>query len=141
MDIDIIGDILKKMSELQPDSKFVQSLYNQYRERGSLSKKQLEGLENKASKTGAIPISKLATLQAIILRKHAKHKSDLPANPQSLNLPSSLELTNTINNKISAILQKYPAHKRVLYFKIKNEKEGLSITELNELYGFFKILV
>jgi len=142
MDIDIIGDILRKMAELQPGSTFIQSLDQQYRERGSLSKKQLEGLQDKAIRSGAITQPKLATLEAIILRKYAKHRSELPTTPQDPNLiPASVELASSINEKIKAILAKYPEHKRVLYFKMKNEKEGLNAAEIKEIEKFLKILV
>ena len=68
-DIDIILYILKRSVEANPASVFLNSLLNQYQERGSLSKKQLEGLYGKAQKISGISPGKLATLQAIILRK------------------------------------------------------------------------
>jgi len=78
-DVDIVLDILKAVLEAQPLSSFTQSLLHQYQERGGLSKKQLEGLYSKAGKIKSIPPGKLATLEAILLRKHSKHKSELPA--------------------------------------------------------------
>ncbi|HMJ47359.1 MAG TPA: hypothetical protein VK498_08515 [Ferruginibacter sp.] len=140
MEIDIIGDILKKMSELHPGSAFIQSLYRQYQDRGSLSKKQLEGLESKAAKSGDIPPAKMATLQAIILRKHAKHRSEIPVSQEIDLSHASKELSET-NEKINHILAKYPTHKRVLYFKIKTEKEGLTTAEIYELDNFVKLLL
>ena len=76
-DVDIVLDILKAVLEAQPLSSFTQSLLHQYQERGGLSKKQLEGLYNKATKVKSIPPGKLATLEAIILRKHSNIKSAL----------------------------------------------------------------
>ncbi|MEI9957353.1 MAG: hypothetical protein WDM90_13915 [Ferruginibacter sp.] len=77
-DVDIILDVLQQTLAANPTSTFTASLLQQYQERGSLSKKQLEGLHHKASKVNGIAEGKLATLQAIILKKHTKHKSPLP---------------------------------------------------------------
>ena len=79
-DVDIVLDILNIVAEKQPDNQFSQSILKQYQERGGLSKKQLEGLYGKAKRIPEIPQNKLATLEAIILRKHEKQKSELPAN-------------------------------------------------------------
>ena len=49
-DVDIVLDILKAVVEAQPLSSFAKSIHDQYIERGGLSKKQLEGLYNKALK-------------------------------------------------------------------------------------------
>ena len=73
-DVDIVLDILKAVLDAQPLSSFTQSLLHQYQERGGLSKKQLQGLYGKASKINSIPPNKLATLEAIILKKHTKEK-------------------------------------------------------------------
>ena len=126
-EVDIVLDILKAVMEAQPHSTFTQSLHHQYLERGGLSKKQLEGLYGKASKIGTIPQGKLATLEAIILRKHSKHKSELPP-------PTPLYIKDESTGKlISAILEKYPAHKRVLFLKSKyDNNELLSISESGE---------
>ena len=65
-DVDIIMRVLRAYLKERPDSVFVQSLLQQYIERGGLSRKQLEGLHAKASRIEAIPASHLATLEAII---------------------------------------------------------------------------
>ncbi len=134
-DVDIILDILKAVLEAQPLSSFTQSLLNQYQERGGLSKKQLEGLYSKATKVKTIPPGKLATLEAIILRKHSKHKSELPANtPLYVRDEKAGEM-------IAAILDKYPEHKRVLFFKTKYyNNEVLSPADISELEKFYKLL-
>ena len=134
-DVDIILDILKAVLEAQPLSSFTQSLLNQYQERGGLSKKQLEGLYSKAAKVKTIPPGKLATLEAIILRKHSKHKSELPANT-----PLYVRDDKT-GEMITAILAKYPGHKRVLFFKTKyDNNEMLSPADISELGKFYKLL-
>ncbi|MEO7923025.1 MAG: hypothetical protein ABIR30_05055 [Chitinophagaceae bacterium] len=133
-DLDIVMDVLKAVLEAQPQSSFTQSLLRQYQERGGLSKKQLEGLYNKALKLQTIPANKLATLEAIILRKHSKQRSELPA---ATPLYTKDETTGKM---IETILAKHPAHKRVLYFRIKyDNNELLSTTELTELQKFYKL--
>lgn len=133
--MDIVMDVLKAVLEAQPHSTFTQSLLLQYQERGGLSKKQLQGLYGKAVKTPSIPPNKLATLEAIILKKHTKEKSALP---ETTPLYSKDETTG---QQISSILGKYPEHKRVLFFKSKyDNNELLSPAELAELARFVKLL-
>ena len=64
--IDIINEILEDCIIAYPVSSFIISLYKQYGVRGSLSKKQLQGLYGKASKIEGISHGKLGTLEAII---------------------------------------------------------------------------
>lgn len=134
-DVDIVLDILKAVLQAQPGSSFTQSLLHQYQERGGLSKKQLEGLYQKATNVKTIPPNKLATLEAIILRKHTKHKSELPvATPLYVK-------DDEAGKMIEAILAKYPQHKRVLFFKSKfDNNEILSVAEKTELQKFSKLL-
>jgi hypothetical protein len=135
-DVDIVKDILKAVLQAQPLSTFTQSLYYQYRERGGLSKKQLQGLYNKAQKIKTIPPAKLATLEAIILHKHGKHRSALPE------IKPLYKTNEAAGNMISAILQKFPQHKRVLFLSLKfNNNEPLSAAELTELEKFAKLLL
>jgi hypothetical protein len=101
-DVDIINDVLEAALQAYPASVFVKSLYNQYHERGGLSKKQLEGLYHKAAKLPDLAPNKL----------------------------------------INTILEKYPQHKRVLFFKNKyDNNEVLSVTELGELKKFHTLLI
>ena len=134
-DVDIIMDVLKQAQVAYPTSTFVNSLMQQYCERGSLSKKQLEGLHHKSSGIKTIAPGKLATLQAIILKKHAKHRSTVTRVSPVENIDNSyIEL-------VSDILAKYPQHKRVLYFKMKCDKnEILTSAERAELDKFHKLL-
>lgn len=134
-DVDIVLDILVAVVEAQPLSSFAKSIHHQYIERGGLSKKQLEGLYNKALKVKTIPPNKLATLEAIILRKHSKQKSELPPNTP---LYSKDEKSGDM---IDAVLNKYPEHKRVLFLKAKyDNNELLSVTEIGDLERFYKLL-
>ncbi len=135
-EVDIVKDILEAVLEAQPLSSFTKSLYHQYQERGGLSKKQLQGLLNKAEKISSIPPGKLATLEAIILHKHSKHKSELPA------ITPLYTKNEEAGRKIESILLKYPQHKRILFLKLKfDNNEVLSNTDLAELEKFHKLLI
>ncbi|MFI5133347.1 MAG: hypothetical protein ACHQEB_03370 [Chitinophagales bacterium] len=134
-DVDVVNDILKLTLAAYPDSSFIQSLSYQYIERGGLSKKQLEGLYKKAGNVKTIPAGKLSTLEAIILKKPTRYKSALPP-------PGPLYTKDEKTGKlITAILEKYPQHKRVLFLKTKyDNNEVLSSIETGELEKFYKLL-
>ena len=133
--VDIILKVLNAAHAARPDAAFISSLLQQYRERGGLSKKQLEGLHDKASKIEGFSTGLLATLQAIILKRPDRYKKDSPALPVQKKEETDAPL-------ISAILEKYPGHKRVLYFKMKKEqREELSQLEKDELNKFVKLLL
>jgi len=133
--VDIINDVLKAAILAYPGSSFIQSLSFQYQERGGLSKKQLEGLYQKAAKIKDIPPNWLATLEAEILKRPTRYKSVLPP-------PAPLYTKDeNIGQMIASILEKYPQHKRVLFLKSRYDNdEPLSTTELAELERFSKLL-
>jgi hypothetical protein len=134
-DVDIIHDILQAALLAYPASDFIQSLSNQYIERGGLSKKQLEGLLNKISKLDTIPQNKIATLEAEILKRPTRYKSAPPP-------PTPLYTKDQQAGEwISAVLARYPQHKRVLFLKIKYENnEVLSAAEMTELKKFYALV-
>lgn len=134
-DVDVIKDVLKAAQAAYPASVFIQSLSYQYEERGGLSKKQLQGLYDKASAVKDIPAAKLATLEAVILKKPTRYKSAPPVN-------QPLYTKNEAAGKlISDILGKYPQHKRVLFLQTKyNNNEILSSADIAELEKFHKML-
>jgi hypothetical protein len=135
MDIDIVNEILEACILAYPVSSFVISLYKQYMERGSLSKKQLQGLYGKASKIEDLPPGKLATLEARINKMPTRYKSEAPA-PKPL-----YEKEAGAGQLIIDILEKYPQHKRVLFLKSKyDNNEVLTSTELADLKRFFQLL-
>ena len=135
-EINIILDILKLMLIEKPDSTFIKSLYDQYCNRGGLSKKQLEGLHSKASKINEFPPGKLATLQAIINKKPTRYKSTIEIKTPE---PEKEDSTGPL---IEAILEKYPQHKRVLFLQGKlNNREPLSPVEIAEIEKFSKLLL
>ncbi|HEV8286544.1 MAG TPA: hypothetical protein VGQ09_19680 [Chitinophagaceae bacterium] len=134
-DVDIIHEVLQAALLAYPSSSFIQSLAFQYQERGGLSKKQLEGLYNKALKIKTMPPKWLATLEAEILKKPTRYKS-VPPSPKPLYTKDEI-----LGQKIVSILEKYPQHKRVLFLKSKyDHNEPLSSAEITELEKFNKLL-
>lgn len=135
-DVDVTKDVLQLMLVAKPDSAFVKSLAFQYEERGGLSKKQLQGLWQKALKVPSIPPNKLATLEAIIKKKPLKEKAAASA-------PTPMFVKDEAAGKIiETILAKYPQHKRVLFLKAKyDNNETLSAVEITELKKFEKLLL
>ena len=135
-DIDIVAQVIEAVLKAKPEDAFCKSISIQYMERGGLSKKQLEGLLGKATRISTITPGKLATLEAIIKKKHVTHRSE-----------ATITATVKTNDKeaekmISAILEKYPQHKRVLLFSGNYNKDGLlALNEKEELIRFYKLLI
>ena len=134
--MDILLDILNEMVKAHPTSNFVNSLHQQYCNRGGLSKKQLEGLYSKAGKTAGISHGKLATLEAIIKKKPTRERA---AATISVPLPTKDE---AVGKMITAILDKYPQHKRLLFLKSKfDNNENITALDLVEIEKFGKLLL
>ena len=135
-EVDIVNTVLEDCIIAYPVSPFIISLYQQYQKRGFLTKKQLQGLLDKASKIDDIAPGKLATLEALIKKMPTKFKSDLPkTNPLYEKDKGTIEMINSI-------LEKYPQHKRVLYLKSKYENnETFSNADLADLKRFSELLV
>jgi hypothetical protein len=134
-EVDVVNDVLEECILAYPVSSFIISLYKQYQERGSLSKKQLQGLLGKASKIKDIAPGKLATVEAIINKMATKDKS-APPPPKPL-----YEKEESTGQLIEEILAKYPQHKRVLFLQSKfNNNELISAAELAELKRFKQVL-
>lgn len=134
--IDIIGRILDAVYAYNPDALFVMSLMHQYEERGSLSKKQLEGLLQKARKVPDLPESWIGTLEAILLKMPNRYKSEKP----EVHTPV-FQKDEESGRKIAAILAKYPQHKRALFLRARLEnREPLSAEEKEELNRFIRVL-
>lgn len=133
--IDIVNEVLEDCIMAYPVSSFIISLYKQYQQRGSLSKKQLQGLYSKASKVEGFSIARLGTLEAIIKKMPTRYKSEIPP------VKPMYEKDETTGLWISEILAKYPEHKRVLFLKSKYENnELLSTTEIADLKRFYSLL-
>lgn len=134
--LDIINEILEECIQSFPLSSFIISLYKQYQQRGSLSKKQLQGLYGKASKIEHLPPGKLATIEAIIKRMPTRYKSELPE------IKPLFEKEEATGQLIEEILAKYPQHKRVLFLKAKYDNNELfspaDITDLKRFKSLVK---
>jgi hypothetical protein len=128
--IDIVNEVLEDCILAYPVSSFIISLYKQYLQRGSLSKKQLEGLLAKATKA-EIAAAKLATLEALIKRMPTRTKSEMPENTPLY------QRDEGAGDLIKAILARYPEHKRVLFLQSKwTNNEVLTSTDLADLKRF-----
>ena len=134
-DVDIVNTVLEDCILAYPVSSFIISLYQQYQKRGFLTKKQLQGLHDKASKIKDLAPGKLATLEALINKMPTRYKSELPkSSPLFQRDESTADLINRI-------LQKYPQHKRVLFLKAKYENnEAISTAELADLQRISSLL-
>jgi hypothetical protein len=134
-DLDVINEVLEACILAYPVSSFIISIYQQYQKRGSLSKKQLQGLYGKASVIETLPVSKLATLEALIKKMPNRFKSELPENKPLF------EKNKIAGELIDAILAKYPQHKRVLFLQSKYESnQPLSVMDIDELKKFKQLL-
>mgnify|MGYP000246920130 CR=1 FL=1 len=125
--VDVIKDVLQLSIAAYPASNFLKSMLFHYEERGGLSKKQLQDLHAKALKVTTIPVGKLATLEAVILKKPTRYKSPLPV---------------ATGQFIDEILAKYPHHKMILFLKTKYEtSEQLPSPETAEIERLHKLLI
>jgi len=133
--LDIINEVLEECILAYPLSSFIISLYKQYQQRGSLSKKQLQGLYGKASKIEQLAPGKLATIEAIIKRMPTRYKSELPE------IKPLFEKDGATGLLISDILAKYPKHKRVLFLKAKyDNNEVFTVSDMADLKRFKSLL-
>lgn len=136
-DVDVLKDILEAAKLAYPKNEFVHSLAFQYEERGGLSKRQLEGLFKKWQKIKDLAPGKLATLEAMILKKPSKTKAAPPPPPKPMFTADEDSI-----HKVTAILDRYPQHKRVLVFQQMLERnQPLSPSDKTELDKFHKLLV
>jgi len=134
-DIDIVNEVLEECILAYPVSSFIISLYQQYQKRGSLSKKQLQGLHSKASNIEKLQGAKLATLEALIKKMPNRFKSELPE------IKPMFEKDKAAGELIDVILANYPQHKRVVFLKSKYENnEVITPQEIDELKKFKQVL-
>lgn len=133
--IDVINEILEDCLVAFPVHGLLIGLYQQYGKRGFLTKKQLRALHTKASQVPDMAPARLATLEAIIRKMPNRFRSELPkTEPKKDETAELLSMTH-------AILQKYPQHKRVLFFKSKlDSRNPLTSKEIEELKKFFRMI-
>lgn len=134
--VDIINEVLEACILAYPVSSFIISLYKQYISRGWLTKKQLQGLYDKAQKINDLPPGKLASLEAIINKMPNRYRSEIPVSAKPL-----YEKDESTGQLIEAILKKYPQHKRVLFLQSKYQNnEPLTNSELADLKNFSRLI-
>jgi len=137
-DMDIISYVIEEVRKAKPDDAFTKSIQIQYMERGSLSKKQLEGLQGKALRIPGIHPGRMATLEAIIKKKLTKERAAATVAV----VDQAAEEDTASGEMIDSILEKYPEHKRVLLFRAKYEKDKmLQAADKQELEKFYKLLI
>jgi hypothetical protein len=135
-ELNLILDILTIARKAKPDSVFIKSLYDQYCNRGGLSKKQLEGLYSKVLNVEGIAAGKLATLEAIIKKKPTRYKSEAPSQV------SIQTRDESILPCLQAIISKYPQHKRIAFLLSKyNNNQHISISEVAEIKKLHALLI
>ena len=136
-EVDVVDKILDACYKSAQFPLFIMSLMHQYEERGSLSKKQLQGLYYKAEKVPDLPANWLATLEAKIAKMPNRFTSEIPVETKPLYTKNE-----QAGKLIEAILNKYPQHKRVLFLQTKyKSNEVLSAADIAELERFAKILL
>ncbi len=135
-DVNIVLQILETLKAANPEGIFINSLHQQYCNRGGLSKKQLEGLHAKAIKSGIISTAKIATLEAIIKKKPTRYKSDIVKTVQEK------VIDNSVDETLEAILLKFPTHKMALFFKSKRKlPNALTDNDILEIKRLGKVLL
>lgn len=135
-EIDSINVILEECIIAYPLSSFIISIYKQYLSRGSLSKKQLQGLYEKASRIEGLAPGKLAAVEAIIKKMPTRFKSEKPVNKPLY------EKDESTGQQLKNILIRFPTHKRVLFLQSKYENnEPLSQQELYDLKNIWQTII
>jgi len=134
--IDSVNVLLEECILAYPVSSFVISLYQQYQKRGSLSKKQLQGLYQKAQNIPDLAPGKLAAVELIIKKMPTRNKYEAPvARPLYTPNPEAEAM-------LDALLRAYPQHKRVLFLRNKlMDNHPLSAPETDEIKRLTKILI
>jgi len=135
--IDVIDKLLEACYQHNKDALFIMSLMHQYEERGSLSRKQLEGLVLKAKKIEDIPVGWIAGVEAIILKMPVRDKT-----PVELTSNKQAETGEKWDKLIQQVLEKYPQHKRLLFLKAQlTQRKMLSASEQQEVEKFYQLLI
>ena len=118
------------------DNSFIRNMYEFYKTRGGLSKKQLEVLLKTINGINEKPPFSPATLEAIIKKKGSKSKMPLPqATPMYKEDKDTLE-------KLNKILAISPSHKAaVLYMNKLKLHEILTQADKDAINKFYLLLV
>lgn len=135
--VDIVDKVLEACYAANKDALFIMSLMHQYEDRGFLTKGQLKGLYQQAVKLPDMPAGWLATIEAMVAKLPTRDKT-----PPVLQKPIVSEKDEATEMKLTAILNKYPQHKTVLFLQQKyNKEKKLAAVEIAELEKFYKLLI
>ena len=117
------------------DNTFTRNMYEFYKTRGGLSKKQLEALLRIINSIEATPPFSTATLEAIIKKKVSKSTTALPpATPM-------YKEDNGTKEKLSHILAISPAHKgALLYMNKLNLHQPLTQADKDAINKFYVLV-
>ena len=117
------------------DNTFIRGMYEFYKTRGGLSRKQLTVLLNTINSIDAKPPFSPATIEAIIKKKAVKSKAPLPpATPL-------YQEDNVSKEKLEKILALAPAHKAALLYMNKlNLHQQLTSAEKESIGNFLTLL-
>ena len=138
--IDVIEKLLALCYAHNKHALFIMSLMHQYEERGSLSKKQLQGLLLKAQKIKEIPAHQIAAVEAIVLKMPTRDKTPVQKTTPA-HTGAEAQITAAIA-QTEQILAVYPSHKQVLLLRSKlMSNQPLTPQEQTDLTKFVKILV
>ena len=138
--IDVVDKLLSLCYAHNKDALFIMSLMHQYEERGSLSKKQLQGLLLKAQKIKEIPAHQIAAVEAIVLKMPTRDKTPVQKTTPA-HTGAEAQITAAIA-QTEQILAVYPSHKQVLLLRSKlMSNQPLTPQEQTDLTKFVKILV
>ena len=118
------------------DNTFIRNMYEFYKTRGGLSRKQLTALLNTINGIDAKPPFSPATIEAIIKKKAIKTKAALPASR-----PLYEEDADS-REKLEKILALAPSHKAaLLYLNKLNLHQPLAAAEKENIARFLTLLL
>ena len=138
--IDVIDKLLSLCYAHNKDALFIMSLMHQYEERGSLSKKQLQGLLLKAHKIKEIPAHQIAAVEAIVLKMPTRDKT--PVQKTTPAISEAEAQSAAARAQTEQVLALYPSHKQVLLLRSKlMSHQSLTPQEQADLNKFVKILI
>ena len=137
-DYDFLNDVFEWVFYSLPpraDNTFIRGMYEFYKTRGGLSRKQLTVLLNTINSIDAKPPFSPATIEAIIKKKAVKSKAPLPpATPL-------YQEDNVSKEKLEKILALAPAHKAALLYMNKlNLHQQLTSAEKESIGNFLTLL-
>lgn len=138
-DYDFLNGVFEWLFYSMPpraDNTFIRNMYEFYKTRGGLSRKQLTALLNTINGIDAKPPFSPATIEAIIKKKAIKTKAALPASR-----PLYQEDADS-RKKLDKILALAPSHKAaLLYLNKLNLHQPLSASEKENISRFLQLLV